>query len=42
MPDRVERLGVTPTGVLFGQNLIAENFGSSISIGDPVGVIESF
>ena len=42
MPDRVERLGVTPTGVLFGQNLIAENFGESIAVGDELVVLKTY
>ncbi|MGH9949800.1 MAG: MOSC domain-containing protein, partial [Pyrinomonadaceae bacterium] len=40
MPERVEELGLTPNAVIFGQNLIPENPGSSIRIGDPVEAIE--
>jgi uncharacterized protein len=39
MPDRIERLGVGPTAVLFGQNLIPEQTGANISVGDAVDVI---
>ena len=39
MPDRIERLGVGPTAVLFGQNLIPEQMGANISVGDAVDVM---
>jgi uncharacterized protein YcbX len=42
MPDRIEALGVSPNGVLFGQNLIAETAGAMIKVGDEVEVIESY
>jgi len=38
MPDRVEKLGVNPNAVLFGQNLIAETVGTPVRIGDVVEV----
>src|SRR6185295_12047354 len=41
MPDRIDALGVDPTAVLFGQNLVAENPGSSVRVGDEVEVLES-
>ena len=34
MPERVTALGMSDTAVLFGQNLIAENFGATIRVGD--------
>jgi uncharacterized protein YcbX len=42
MPDRIEALGVSPNGVLFGQNLIAETAGAMIKVGDEVEVIETY
>jgi uncharacterized protein YcbX len=36
MPDRYAKLGLTPNSVLFGQNLIAENPGVVIRVGDEV------
>ncbi len=39
MPERLESLGVTPTSVLFGQNLIAESVGEVIRVGDVVAII---
>jgi len=41
MPERLETLGVSPNGVLFGQNLIAEEHGGTIRVGDEVEVLES-
>ncbi|MEO7660477.1 MAG: MOSC domain-containing protein, partial [Pyrinomonadaceae bacterium] len=38
IPDRLERLGMSETAVLFGQNLIVENFGNVIRVGDTVGI----
>ncbi len=38
MPDRYEALGLNPTAVLFGQNLVAETPGVSIHVGDSVSV----
>lgn len=38
MPERLESLGVTPTAVLFGQNLIAESVGEVIRVGDVVQI----
>ncbi len=40
MPERVEQLGVTKNAVIFGQNLIAENAGSVIRVGDAVEILE--
>ncbi|MEO7540134.1 MAG: MOSC N-terminal beta barrel domain-containing protein [Pyrinomonadaceae bacterium] len=42
MPDRIVRLGLTDTSVLFGQNLVAENPGAMIRIADMVEVVERF
>lgn len=42
MPERLEALGVGETAVLFGQNLIAESVGATISVGDRVEVIERY
>lgn len=39
MPERVDRLGLTPSAVLFGQNLISEAFGATIRVGDDVEVL---
>jgi uncharacterized protein YcbX len=36
MPDRYAELGLTPNAVLFGQNLIPENAGAEIRVGDEV------
>ena len=41
MPDRLDALGVSPNGVLFGQNLIADKHGGTIRVGDEVEVLES-
>ena len=40
-PKSYESLGHTATGVLFGENLIPENPGSTLRIGDMVTVIEN-
>jgi uncharacterized protein YcbX len=40
MPDRIESLGVDPNAVLFGQNLIPENPGATVRVGDEVTVTE--
>ena len=42
MPDRVDALGVDPAAVIFGQNLIAENPGATVRVGDEMTVVESF
>jgi uncharacterized protein YcbX len=42
MPERLEQLGLEPTAVLFGTNLIPENPGVEVRIGDPLEVLESF
>lgn len=39
IPDRYEALGVGANAVLFGQNLIAETPGATISVGDEIIVI---
>ena len=39
-PDTFESLGQGPTAVLFGENLIPDNPGASIKIGDEVVVLE--
>lgn len=36
MPDRYAQIGLTPNSVLFGQNLIAENPGVVVRVGDEV------
>ena len=41
MPDRYESLGVGPTAVLFGQNLIGEEAGGIIQLGDTVEIMET-
>lgn len=40
IPNRCEQLGVDPNGVLFGQNLIAETPGATITAGDEVVILE--
>jgi uncharacterized protein YcbX len=42
MPERIDALGVDPTAVLFGQNLVAENPGATINVGDEIEVIDSY
>ncbi len=39
-PNTFESLGQTANAVLFGENLIPENPGASVKIGDPVEVLE--
>lgn len=39
-PGRFESLGQTATAVLFGENLIPENPGGVIRVGDPIEVLE--
>jgi uncharacterized protein YcbX len=39
IPDRYEALGVGANAVLFGQNLIAETPGATISVGDEIVVV---
>jgi hypothetical protein len=41
MPERLEALGVSPNGVLFGQNLIAETAGGVVRVGDDVEILET-
>lgn len=36
-PGNYAEFGLEKTGVLFGQNLIAENFGETVKIGDEIG-----
>jgi len=42
MPERIAPFGMTDTAVLFGQNLVGESVGASISVGDEIEVVESF
>jgi uncharacterized protein YcbX len=35
-PTTYEKLGLSENGVLFGQNLVAENFGEKIKVGDKI------
>ena len=42
IPDRYESLGVGANAVLFGQNLVGESVGESISVGDEITVTESY
>jgi len=42
MPERLDRLGLAPTAVLFGQNLVGETPGADIRVGDPVNVMTTF
>jgi uncharacterized protein YcbX len=41
-PNDVESLDLDKNAVLFGQNLVAENFGGKIKIGDEVEILEVF
>jgi uncharacterized protein YcbX len=36
IPDFHESLGISPTAVLFGQNLVGESVGATIRVGDRV------
>jgi hypothetical protein len=40
-PNNLEELDLTAKSILFGQNLVAENFSERIKIGDKIEVIES-
>ncbi len=40
IPDTYESLGMTATAVLFGQNLVGESIGATISVGDEISVID--
>lgn len=40
--DRYESFGMSPTAVLFGQNLVAESIGATINVGDEVEILESY
>ncbi len=42
MPERIASLGLTDTAVLFGQNLVGESVGESISVGDEITVTDSY
>ncbi|HMT09687.1 MAG TPA: MOSC domain-containing protein [Pyrinomonadaceae bacterium] len=42
IPDLYESFGMSPTAVLFGQNLVGESIGSTIKVGDTVDVAETF
>ena len=39
-PNHLDELGMDKNSVLFGQNLVAENFGEKIQIGDKVEILE--
>lgn len=39
IPDAYESLGMNPTAVLFGQNLVGESVGATIRVGDTVELI---
>ncbi len=39
-PDIYEKLGLAKNDVLFGQNLVAENFGKEIKVGDEILIID--
>jgi len=39
IPDRIQAYGMSPTAVLFGQNLIGESIGATIRMGDAVEVL---
>lgn len=40
-PNDIENFGLGKNDILFGQNLVAENFGEEIKLGDHVEVLES-
>ena len=40
-PGRFEELGLNKNDILFGQNLVAENFGEEIKLGDKVEIVQS-
>ena len=40
-PDTFEDYGLSKNDVLFGQNLVAENFGEGIKVGDEVEILET-
>lgn len=40
IPDNFESLGLGRNDVLFGQNLVAENFGEEINVGDEIEIIK--
>jgi uncharacterized protein YcbX len=42
MPERYEEFGLNPTAVLFGMNLVSENPGAEIRVGDKVEVLDTF
>jgi len=39
IPDRFEKLGMSPNAVLFGQNLVTETPGTVINVGDAVSIL---
>jgi len=39
MPDRCESLGLNETAVIFGQNLIPESIGGTVSVGDVIEIL---
>jgi uncharacterized protein YcbX len=42
MPERVEKLGLSENAVLFGQNLVCENPGATIRVGDKGEALEFY
>ncbi len=42
IPDRLDELGMNPTNVLFGQNLIGDTPGVAIKIGDEVEILKVY
>jgi uncharacterized protein YcbX len=38
-PDDLETFGLDENSVMFGQNLVAENFGSTVRVGDPLEIL---
>ncbi|QQS33710.1 MAG: MOSC domain-containing protein [Acidobacteriota bacterium] len=42
MPERLDTLGLEPTAVFFGMNLVPETTGVEIRVGDEVEILESF
>jgi uncharacterized protein YcbX len=42
IPERYSALNVSPNGVLFGQNLVAETPGSGVNVGDSLEITDSY
>lgn len=40
--DRLDAIGMSPTSVLFGQNLVGESVGETIRVGDRVEIVETY